>query len=155
MPTRTELRQELVDTLRENKLPQTIGFLHVVRSAAPGFITRPVGYCCLGVACKIAVDHGILPDGVHVGTDTAAAKDALPRVEGFGSELQRKVLPTEVVDLYGFKSRDGTYYSATDVMTNSLSTLNDAHVPFPEIANAIVRHQREIFHFTTDDKPIV
>lgn len=49
-----------VDALRSGKYKQTVGQL---RNLNPELTVngkaRPVGYCCLGVACEVAIDNGI------------------------------------------------------------------------------------------------
>ena len=42
-----------VDALRSGKYEQTTGALHKI------FINGGSGYCCMGVACEIAIDHGL------------------------------------------------------------------------------------------------
>lgn len=92
--TPTEPNQErirrFVAALRSGKLAQTTGRLH--RLNYPG---QKEGFCCLGVACEVAIE-----DGLELDTATSGG------VVQYGGSRQSGYLPTEVMNWYGFDTRD-------------------------------------------------
>lgn len=89
------------------------------------------GYCCLGVACEIAVKAG-LPVTVHF----IDKKGFCSYDGGVG------VLPEGVMHALRFKSVDGY----TEKLQKSLTTLNDIeNLTFAEIADYIETNEAELF----------
>jgi hypothetical protein len=130
----TERRQRLVDELRSGSWDQTYGVLRrlAVRSDAP------VGFCCLGVACQLAVKSG-LDVLIELGTYHQAF------------DGQESTLPDSVQSYYEFSSNDGTFYGSSIDLASSLVLLNDNGKTFGEIADAIVTYQDDLF--TTQSEP--
>ncbi len=84
-----------VAALRFGKYPQTSGVLHRVSSTRDG---QNPGFCCLGVACEVALENGL-----------DLTKDRFGRysvVEVYGKRREQSFLPDEVRDWFGFDSND-------------------------------------------------
>lgn len=90
-------------------------------------------YCCLGVACELAVREGVIeidePQEVTTGV----------RRLRFGQEVE--LLPHAVADWLGLASTDGTYVEGAPMdpesSPESLSGLNDRGASFDCIAEVI------------------
>lgn len=54
-----ENAQKLVAALRSGKYQQTTGRLHLTKVAGDGTLGRKPGFCCLGVACELAIEAGV------------------------------------------------------------------------------------------------
>lgn len=82
-------------------------------------------YCCLGVACELAVAEGVIPP---------ASSDYLG-VTRYGptGDSSTTHLPSAVVEWLGLNSEFG-YFGSGD---SSLISLNDVGVPFSAIADII------------------
>lgn len=88
LPTTNKARIKLlVDALRSKKYQQAAGRLHVLPSLA-----EAEGYCCLGVACEVAIANGLDLKSVIV-------NDVVHR---YGQTGVTSALPSEVSDWYGF-----------------------------------------------------
>ena len=121
---RPEVKEEWVEALRSGEYEQTKGFLH--RLEANDDI--PVGYCCLGVLCDLAVKAGVVendPDGVveYFGNEQAV----LPRaVEIWAGLDQEGKLPTPIV------------MGDNEAKAMSLVSLNDSYnYTFEQIADVV------------------
>lgn len=95
----------------------------------------PVGYCCLGVLCELAVKAGVIPP-------------AEPKIYTFGADKEWSVaryddgheahLPARVQNWAGLSNPDPLVdYISSDVGREALSFLNDTGTAFPDIAAAI------------------
>jgi hypothetical protein len=111
--TTAEARKLWVEALRSGDYPQTTGTLRDEH-----------GYCCLGVACEIAVQNGVIKP--------ATATCGLRYVYGYADG----VLPRSVKQWLGLATADGGFltYDRT-----SLARMNDAGAPFEDIADVIER----------------
>lgn len=105
--TQKERVIKLIDALRSGKYKQGTGLL------------RPTcgTHCCLGVACDLS------------GCDQWNKLD-----EEFIYDDSSSLLPSSVMDFYGFRTKDGTHFLNGP---DTLVEMNDAYVPFPEIADRI------------------
>lgn len=122
--TQKEARKEWIRRLRSGKIKQTKGVLG-----------RPDGSrCCLGVACDIAVEAGIIPPPK---TDTA---HTTPRLSYMGDIMQ--VLPVAVRNFLGLQTCDGAWCG---IGFKSLAFKNDKGKTFEEIANIIESNPPELF----------
>lgn len=84
--------------------------------------------CCLGVACKLYVEHG----GELLAEEARMAGVKFVR---YGEEREGALLPTVVRDALGLSHANGRLKSVTG--SASLPHLNDNGAPFPEIARLI------------------
>jgi hypothetical protein len=98
-----------------------------------GALCRGADYCCLGVACDLAVKAG-LPIEVGIGHDGKTS---------FGFNVD--ALPVEVSDWLGL--RDCYEFSVTDDCPYfNLAELNDVgDQSFCDIADFIERHEKSLF----------
>lgn len=106
-----QLRTEWIARLRSGKYKQVFGNLHVLDE----------GYCCLGVACEILAEEGVLT------VTNSRTDDHHVRYDGHGG-----LLPPAAIDAFGMISQHGTAPAAA-----SLTSLNDGHFSFSEIADAL------------------
>ena len=81
-------------------------------------------FCCLGVACELAAEAGVI----------ASFTDG-----GYGIEHENKVLPEQVINWLGLRN-DAGYYGG-----NSLAQMNDSGATFDNIADLIEREPRGLF----------
>lgn len=122
----------LTAALRSGEYPQTRMALCLVKAAGDAPDDAPVGFCCLGVACEVAMANGV--------EMTTEIKGATKFYNG-GSAY----MPQAVVDFFGFKNSHGASYTENGpvLMTTSkglkgsLAQANDTGVPFDEIADLI------------------
>lgn len=89
----TEVIQRWVEALESGDYPQTIGTLHRNLSDDPDV---PVGYCCLGVLCDLAVREGIIREHRHGSYSNFGSLD----------DESESGLPERVMEWAGF---DGSY----------------------------------------------
>lgn len=99
------------------------------------------GYCCLGVACEVAIDHGLDLARRETSAEGVLAKHYHPEtgkcvVYGAG---ETGYLPVEVADWYGLDSRNPwVYYEG---QSHTLIALNDdGAFTFNDIADIIDRN---------------
>lgn len=119
MPTKQEVKEfatRWIAALRSGNYNQCRGRLRLMVD------DKPVGYCCLGVACEVARDAGIIKeyDGKN-GVPDSWFDDYAPPLEPYPRNLLLRI--------------DGIVDSATN--------FNDQGVPFDQIADAIERSYRE------------
>lgn len=97
------------------------------------FLRREEKYCCLGVACELA-----LRDGVQLEVKEYDDKDSGVRCTIYGP--YRGTLPLEVANWLGLDSSVGTLnrvVRAGPLMADALTTLNDHGATFEQIADII------------------
>lgn len=124
-PTLEEIkanRAAWVAKLRSGDLPQTTGALHrTVTTVASG----PVGYCCIGVACEVAIERGYT-------VERSTARASAPNLESFNDELG--VAPDIVATVFGID----IWLNHTDTVESELINMNDQeYKSFAEIADFI------------------
>lgn len=125
MTMNPDIKDRWTAALRSGEYPQTQGVLHrLVGDPKPactcGLCEAPVGFCCLGVLCELAVADGII-------TSTPNS-DGIAMVYG----LETGVLPLKVVKWAGLDSRNPTIGDA------SLSFYNDIRkYTFDQIADLV------------------
>jgi hypothetical protein len=111
---------------------------------AQGRLRTDGGFCCLGVACEVAIADGV---DVRRGGDVRAftydgAETALPpSVAGWlGGLLDNPVVPMRHLPAQAQAAVRRGPFGNSDVRTAiSLAELNDAGVPFTDIADIIER----------------
>jgi hypothetical protein len=92
-------------------------------------------FCCLGVACDLAVKKGILPNPRKLATNTG---ETTAYYYGHHHELTRGLLPVSMVEFLGFKSAAGSFNDSFGSESSpSLTALNDNGTSFKEIAKLI------------------
>lgn len=121
----TQLRQKWLEALRSGEYQQTKHKLF-----------DGVGYCCLGVLCKVAGLEPVLKDGEYYFSGN--------------SEHLSDFLTTEI----GLKSARGDFnnfilYNAK--AASSLTSLNDAGMSFTKIADFIEANAADLFEGTDND----
>lgn len=115
--------------------------------------------CCLGVACDIAVKHGIIPPPV-VKVDPFDNMVSL----GYGAEETTGGLPEVVRQAFGMTSRIGSYLTEEQkerkrkkgfvIAINCLAQDNDSHgKTFSEIADIIEANADQLFLSPVQDTP--
>lgn len=121
--------EELIARLRSGTVQQGQGYLGYVSNGKR---------CCLGVACDIAVEHGIIPPPKPQDNDTL--------LYGYGPSASDTSLPKEVCDFFGFSGSEGGFTSPEDGSGNSLIHLNDIRCnTFTEIADVIESRPKALF----------
>jgi hypothetical protein len=107
MTALTRPQQAWVDALRSGEYKQTTRVL--CRLDGNG---KPVGYCCLGVACDLAIKAGlnvIVGDGTHVDDDSDETINARYY------ESQSAALPELVRDWLGLQDKSGSFDDDNDL----------------------------------------
>lgn len=115
-------RKKLVEALRSGEYKQTMGRLARKRK------DNKIGYCCLGVACKVAG----LTENLSLNED---------HLNFLG---ETGILPVSVRDYFGFNDRYGGEFKYKG-NTNNLVDLNDRGVRFSTIANIIEKEPEGMF----------
>lgn len=119
--------KELITALRSGKYTQGKGRLTQIIDGKPCD-------CCLGVACKIAMDKIPLQQKI-IGEASGVVYD-------IGDLEYDMVLPTVVMKMFGFKSHKGDF-----APEDSLASMNDRGVSFNEIADFL---EQQLDNQTTD-----
>lgn len=139
--------QKWVDALRSGKYKQG-------RKALTEIIDDVDFDCCLGVACKVAIENGLeIPvstgtmNGIEFGDVELPKKKKTLRV--YGADRAYGVLPPEVRNWLNLSYGDGRYIGTAD-LTESYSESylthdNDHGASFEEIANIIESEPRNLF----------
>ena len=110
--------QKWIDALRSGKFEQTTGALN-----------DDGRFCCLGVACEVAIENGI-----KVKKETH--DDGITAYDGDDGTL-----PPSVMEWLGLEDRDGSFDAACSSLTYINDTLNKN---FLEIADHIEEHWKEM-----------
>jgi hypothetical protein len=119
-----------VEALRSGDYSQTTGQLHVT-------VDSEDRYCCLGVACKLAVEGGVM-----VSTDQHTQDGVITHTYDQNASL----LPTSVIKWLGLKECDGTYLKDDGDFSSTLAEDNDEHdFTFEQIADVIERQPEGLF----------
>lgn len=130
-----DIKAEWVAALRSGQYSQTCSYLSVVGQKEADYI--PSGYCCLGVLCELAVQHGVIPPP-HTQTDDNLAT---VRVYGEYDDKATALLPMAVVRWAGLADIDPPIlYAPRDgsPRVRQAAALNDdLGMSFTEIADAI------------------
>lgn len=124
-----EVKTRWVSALRSGGYTQTRGALQRVR----GGENRPVGFCCLGVLCDLAVQEGVI---TPLGTSTCGTT-MYPHP---GPDWQDATLPPSVRDWAGLTHPNPDVpvpLEGRPANKTSLATLNDAGYTFEDIADII------------------
>ncbi len=125
-----EIKDLWLEGLRSGKYPQGRGMLvNTTRTGGSEF-------CCLGVLCDIAVQHGIIRanDGDVYGRRRFTTRGAYPEDNGF----EYQVLPIEVKEWAGLDSQNPIIESDEGM---TATTANDARgYDFRMIADLIEKH---------------
>lgn len=146
MPMNPEVKALWVAKLREEGLPQTQGALNRVEPYEPAEEDRsfdrpkPVGMCCLGVLCEIAVEHGIterLPDPDDEGRVAYLDHWTDPATGESFEKREIAILPVPVREWAGLHIDNPDVKVPTHTGTPSLALLNDEGYTFPQIADII------------------
>lgn len=117
---RVERVGALVAALRSGKFPQTRGALQ--RTELSRYSHNPVGFCCLGVACEVAIAGGLeLARDDRQGT----------MFYGSGGDASNNVLPEPVHQWFGFADENPWLAVPPQVLeqteTGELSGLSNTH----------------------------
>lgn len=124
-----------VEALRSGEYEQTRGILTRINSDE-----EPVGHCCLGVACDLAVKAGVIEPGKPIGKNGVH-----PRLRygepGFSDDLG---LPPAVQRWLNVRDGDGRFVTIENG-EQFLSSLNDEGATFTEIAAIIEENAEQIF----------
>ena len=122
-----------IAALLSNTFQQTRGTLHDTD-----------GYCCLGVACEVAIDNGLQVEVHHNDISSQVSYDE-----------QLEILPKAVQEWLGLKTDAGELYldeSHADCdcrvgieYNTTLATLNDEGWDFKAIAKVIQTHADVLF----------
>lgn len=84
-------------------------------------------YCCLGVACEMAVEAGVIPEGAYTFGYTGY---------GVGDDFNTAILPIAVREWLEMDSSHG-YIGGGDYTGCELTVFNDNGTSFPELATII------------------
>lgn len=118
-----------VAALRSGKYKQGTGWLTEV---------TPDGEydCCLGVACKLAVEAGVIEPPLGASHDRGVYYSD-------GGAAESAILPGAVREWLGLRTTDSSFLK--DDERDQLTALNDAGVPFARIADIIESEPEELF----------
>lgn len=89
-----EIARRWAEALTSGKYEQTKGKLQRIEPSEKG---EPVGFCCLGVLCELAVADEVIPPAVH---------SSLLGTAGYGASGTDGVLPDEVQEWAGVEVND-------------------------------------------------
>lgn len=136
-PQQLERIQLWEQELRNPELHQGVGRLAGIDDAEKGIIR----YCCLGVACEIAIANGLV-------LDRAEQRGVVADMTVIEYDGERDHLPEAVVEWYGFEDNNPRLCyidSENGLMWDTASNFNDNdaglddRLSFTEIADAIWR----------------
>lgn len=116
-----QIKKEWIAALRSGDYKQGTGFLHTYDI----FFKIDNEFCCLGVLCELAVQHGIISKG----RNTASGKVL------YGSN--DTVLPIRVREWANLNSRTPSVPSESNINEVALAELNDNNSSFDELADLI------------------
>lgn len=138
MPMNQEIKARWVAWLHEHADKQTNGRLH--RTSTNDSDNAPVGFCCLGGLCELAVADGIIEarEEVHLGQSLVAYGKETDRLDDRNSA----VLPRIVMEWAGLEDSDPEVVvpedEASKASTLGLTTVNDdLRLNFHQIADLI------------------
>jgi hypothetical protein len=127
-----------VAALRSGKYKQAVG---VLTQEADGEI---IGHCCLGVACELAVEAGVVK--------RFERKEHYYRDVVYGPDehcVERTVLPRLVAAWLGLREANASFPSRDPAdkaaETEALTSMNDAQRSFEEIADVIEQEPPGLF----------
>jgi hypothetical protein len=104
------------------------------------------GRCCLGVACDVAVEYGVIPPPTVVEKSMLLA---------YGPHGNRGLMPVEVVEFFGFSTRGGSYIDV-EGLGHSLYIDNDGFkLTFAQIADIIESRPQGLFVDAVQPAPAV
>jgi hypothetical protein len=115
--------------LRSGKFKQTTGVLQNAN-----------GYCCLGVACELALKAGIITK-----KEEQPETKATPAYFTFGSKPESLVLPEKVRLWLGLADNEGHFTTDGAGVSESLTNLNDTGKTFEAIADIIASEPKGLF----------
>lgn len=121
-----------VEVLRSGEYQQTRSILHRKEKINEEFVDS---FCCLGVACDMAVKAGVIPEGE--GRSSFASIIAYGDVDS--------ILPQEVADWLGLASIRGDYEVEGFELKTALTSDNDNGKSFAEIADIIESEPKGLF----------
>lgn len=125
-----DIKAEWIAALRDPEAKQTTGVLNRIAEGVEDFERgRPVGNCCLGVLCEIAVKHGVTERGEpDEGRGVVGYRD--------GDYFETGVLPTAVRNWSGLTDFNPDVLTSDGSMS-TLATLNDRGMSFADLADLI------------------
>lgn len=134
-----ERRAKWVEYLRSGRFEQTTGYLNVSEPQQ----VRQAGMCCLGVACQVAIDAGIIPDWTD---DEHAEGGVLGITADFNdgtsdTYIEYQGLPEAVREYFGLLGGEGAlkFSEDPDVPGTLISANDELHYTFEQIADLIER----------------
>lgn len=95
------------------------------------------GRCCLGVACDIGVEYGVIAPPQRVAFNTGLL--------AYGKNCDAGTLPEEVQAFFGFSSRAGAYTDAAGIERALLEDNDGRGLTFPQIADIIESRPKGLF----------
>jgi hypothetical protein len=121
-----------VEALRSGEYKQGMGCLTTVADDGSEY------NCCLGVACKLAVEAGVIkaPKGNRAYDGGVYYRD--------GDDVQSAILPDAVRAWLGLATTDSTFYRE-DGTQEKLTSLNDGGTSFERIATIIESNPEGLF----------
>lgn len=135
MPMNQEIKNRWVAWLRANVDKQTRGRLNRIATIDPK--NTPVGFCCLGGLCELAVADGVITSWSHL-----EHGDSLLTYGNSDGSWSDAVLPQSVVDWAGLEEDDPEVNvpgdDATEPTRTGLTYVNDElRYNFNQIADLI------------------
>lgn len=145
MTVNKERVQILVDALKSGNYAQVNGTLG---SVAPN---GQRSYCCLGVACEVAIKHGV--------SDVSRA-DAVPRIDygrpyNIAYNGSRSTLPQEVQRWFGFSSDNPVILKHNDQPQTATYANDVMHLNFNQIGDLFERRYLSEDDVQFDEIPII
>lgn len=121
-----DVKAKWLTALRSGEYAQTKGALERIEETANG----PVGFCCLGVLCKIAADEGVIER-----KETDRTFDKGVQYDGVYA-----LPPTTVTEWAGIETFTD-FPLRSEPLHDNLANLNDIHgYTFAQIADIIEEH---------------
>lgn len=132
-----ENAKKWVEALRSGKYKQGYGCLAAIHTDLEGKKTEE--YCCLGVACEVAIENGLK-------IETFVTKGAFHEYKAYGHKEESSVLPHQVIQWLGMASANGSYFPDENADLTTLIEKNDGrHNSFDAIANIIESAPKGMF----------
>lgn len=152
-----EIADRWVQELRSGRYSQTVGNLHISDSSTD---RRPVGFCCLGVLCSMAVEDGVIdpPSSTTAryadGIVTYNEYEGLQSLPGpavldyatLSSETGEGLTLDDVKDFLTSDQVRAVFHQPNpeDWYVTTLVDMNDNGVPFSTIADIIEKHWEKL-----------
>jgi hypothetical protein len=131
-----DVQEKWLAALRSGEYKQTGGYLTV--TASNDDKVNPVGHCCLGVLCDLAVKAGVAVEAIERDTWDGISYKVYSDPDPDIADRSSAILPAVVAEWAGVSTSPCVLESPEDDFGVDLTDLNDARAwDFAQIADAI------------------